>query len=278
MYKVSAVHKCQAHLIINRSAMTVSALALTMVVASGSEFTNVWQILGFALLNSTFFGLGSIAKIKSLERISSSLAFPVTKLNALFLIIYALVLFNEMPNVYQWIGIGISMTMLAYISLNIKDKSNSASETPDPKKQLWGLGFALMAAFGTSLSMLTGKFASTQVPKLNYIFFSYSMLMVTTAILNRTVYKAKSRSEDRQVKKKTNLFGFVIGILSFVGYYLVLSAFEKGPLSVIQGISSNSFVIPIVLSIIIFREKLNYKKAIVVLLAVLSIVLLKLEP
>ena len=72
-------------------------------------------------------------------------------------------------------------------------------------------------------------------------------------------------------------FGIIIGILNFSGYFMVLSAFETGPLSLIQGISSNSFIIPVVLSIFVFKEKFSYKNAVVVILAVLSILLIKLD-
>ena len=274
IYKIAAVHKCPSHQIVNISATTISVLSLIIILLTKSEFLNFKQILLFAIINSAFFGLGSIVKIQSLKLIPSSFAFPITKLNAVFLIIYALIIFNDKPTWNQWIGIGISLSMLVFISLSIKKENKTGSF--DKKKQIIGLLLALLAAFSTSISMLTGKFASTEVPKLNYIFVSYSLVMIYTFIINKTIYR-KKQIKNKKMNKKILIFGFAIGILNFSGYYLILSAFATGKLSLIQGISSNSFIIPIILSIIIFKEKFNYKNAIVLILAILSIILIKIK-
>ena len=109
MYKVAAVHKLPSYKIVNRSALTISITSLLIIIITKNEFANFKQILFFALINSAFFGFGSLAKIQSLKKISSSFAFPITKLNAAFLIIYALILFNDKPSIKQWIGIFISL-------------------------------------------------------------------------------------------------------------------------------------------------------------------------
>jgi len=274
MYKIAADHNCSSHKIIKISAITVSILSLTIIIITGSPFTNLKMIFFFALINSFFFGMGSIVKIQSLKYIPTSFAFPITKLNAVLLIIYALILFNDRPTVLQWIGIGVSIFVLAYISFNIKVE-NKRKKGKD-KKQILGIIFALLAAFATSISMLTGKYASTEVPKINFIFISYTMVIAYTIFINKFLVKKESKKIKTNLKKVT-LFGIIIGILNFAGYYLVLSAFATGPLSLIQGISSNSFIIPIILSVIFLKEKFTYKNAIVVFLSILSIILIKLE-
>ena len=274
VYKIAAVYKCPSHIIVKVSATTISISSLIIILFTRSEFLNFKQILLFAIINSAFFGLGSIVKIQSLKLIPTSYAFPITKLNAVFLIIYALILFNEQPTWNQWVGIGISLSMLAFISLSIKKENKTGAF--DKKKQILGLLLALLAAFSTSISMLTGKYASTEVPKLNYIFVSYTLVMIYTFIISKTIYR-KKQVESKKMKRKIFIFGFTVGILNFAGYFLVLSAFATGPLSLIQGISSNSFIIPIILSIIVFKEKFNYKNAIVLIFAILSVILIKIQ-
>ena len=68
-------------------------------------------------------------------------------------------------------------------------------------------------------------------------------------------------------------FGVGIGALNFFGYLAVLSAFAGGPLALIQGISSTSFVIPILFSALVFGEKLDKRKTAIVLMAVVSVIL-----
>ncbi len=273
MYKIAAHHNCSSHKIIKMSAITVSILSLTIIIITGSPFTNLKMIFFFALINSFFFGMGSIVKIQSLKYIPTSFAFPVTKLNSVLLIIYALFLFNERPEFHQWIGIGISLSVLAYISLNIKSENNKSKKN---KKQILGLIFALLAAFSTSISMLTGKYASTEVPKINFIFISYTLVMIYTIIINKLLHKP-NENINKSTSKKIILFGIIIGILNFLGYYLILNAFATGPLSLIQGISSNSFIIPVILSVFVLKENFSYKNAVVVFLSIISILLIKLE-
>lgn len=272
MYKVAAEYKCQSNKVINISATTVSVLSFLIILLTKSKFENFKEILFFALINSAFFALGSIVKIISLKKIPSSIAFPITKLNAVFLILFGILFFGENPDLNQWIGIIISFSMLFFISLTINSKNNQLS-SDNKKKQIAGIIFAIIAALSTSISMLTGKFASTEVPKLNYIFVSYSMVVIYTLIINKITIK--NQKNDAGLNKKTVMFGMIIGVLNFAGYFLVLNAFATGPLSLIQGISSNSFVIPIILSIIIFKEKFTIKNAVVVLIAILSVILLK---
>jgi len=271
MYKLAAVHKLPSHLILNKSALSVSILSLFFVLLSKSHFTGIFQILFFAIINSTFFGLGTISKIQSLKYIPSSYAFTITKMNSVFLVIFGIFIFHDKPNLNQWIGIVISFGILAFISFSI---SNEKFELKTKKTQNLGFILAVLAALSTSISMLTGKFASSVVPKLNYMFVSYTLVFIYTIIINKTYYR-NSENPTKDAKNKILLFGIIIGILNFAGYYLVLNAFEKGPLTLIQGINSNSFIIPIVLSIIIFKEKFTYKNAIVLILSIISVLLIK---
>jgi len=272
LYKLSAHHNLSSHKIVNVSAITVSIISLTIILITESSFSNFKMILFFALINSAFFGLGSIVKILALKHIPTSFAFPITKLNSVLLIIYAFFLFNDRPSPLQWTGIGISIFVLAYISFNVKSENKKKLKN---KKQTIGLLFAILAAFSTSISMLAGKYASTEVPKLNYMFISYSLVAFYTFAINKFIQRnAVTRTSNN--RKKILKFGIIIGVLNFAGYYLILSAFAKGPLSLIQGISSNAFIIPVLLSVIFLKEKFTYKNAIVLILSILSILLIKL--
>ncbi len=269
-YKAAAVHKLPSHNIINISAATVTIISFVLIIVFKSEFVNWQDILFFAGINSAFFGLGSIVKIQSLRYIPTSFAFPVGKLNSVLLIIYAIFLFGDSPTFREWSGIVLSFAVLAFISLNIRQDAVGI----DKKLQYKGLLFALLGAVATSFSMLAGKYASSEVPKLNYIFVSYGLVFIYTTIIGRTFYrKDKSPKSD---KKKIFYFGLIAGVLNFGGYFLVLMAFETGPLSLIQGISSNAFIIPVILSVWVFKEKFTVKNAIVIVLSIISILLIKL--
>ena len=75
----------------------------------------------------------------------------------------------------------------------------------------------------------------------------------------------------------TLVIGIAMGVLNFVGYYAFLSALSIGPLSLVASITGMHFVVSVVLSILIYRERLTFIRVIGFLLTILSILFLRLE-
>ena len=74
--------------------------------------------------------------------------------------------------------------------------------------------------------------------------------------------------------KNALVIGFFIGLFNFAGFYALLSALSKGHLSVINSMNGLSFVIAIKLSIIVYKEKVTFRRVVGIVLAVLAVVLL----
>jgi uncharacterized membrane protein len=66
-----------------------------------------------------------------------------------------------------------------------------------------------------------------------------------------------------------------MGLLNFAGFYAFLSALAIGPLSIIVSIMGLHFIIPIILSTIIYSEKLTPLRILGVLLTTVSVIFLK---
>ena len=66
-----------------------------------------------------------------------------------------------------------------------------------------------------------------------------------------------------------------MGLLNFVGFYAFLSALAIGPLSIIVSIMGLHFVIPIILSTIIYSEKLTLIRIFGILLTIASVIFLR---
>ena len=163
--------------------------------------------------------------------------------------------------------------MLFFISFNLAEEKDNKN-TYSKEGQKWGIFYAILAALSTSVSMLTGKLASTRVPLLSYMLLSYSLVYLNTLWINKFFIKTKFKTKEE--KSKTTKFGIITGVLNFSGYYMSLKAVSLGPLSLIQGITSNVFIIPIFLSIVFYKEKLTSKKIIVLLASLVSIYLINL--
>ena len=72
------------------------------------------------------------------------------------------------------------------------------------------------------------------------------------------------------------LIGLATGIVNFAGFFCFLKALSLGPLSVIVPITGMHFIIAIILSAFFYKEKLGGSEFLAIILAVLSIVLMKL--
>lgn len=341
LQKAAALADSPSRLVVRTTAIVVAFMSLVAVIASGSSFAALETILLYAGINSTFFAIGSMARITALKKIPAAYVFPVTKTSAVLLILISVVVFGDQPDVWQWTGILLSILLVLLVARGISRPGSQRDEERFPRQErLSGFVLALTSASCTTITILAGKFASTEAPHVSYMFVSYSLVVMHTFIIERIFLKDQRQARDAganpggdplingdvavasgvcsehptqraaaeetadslpsgtdswgtesgQLKpqrirfwerhphercrtRRAIWFGAGIGALNFFGYLSVLSAFAGGPLALIQGISSTSFVIPIILSAIVFGEHLDWKKTAIVGLAIVSVIL-----
>jgi drug/metabolite transporter (DMT)-like permease len=266
-YKIAASAGCSSNRVLNAASLTVSLISLTIILFNYNitYFDNTGKIILFALINGTFFGIGNLSKQNALKHIPANLAFPISKLNAVFVIIISIFIFSEEPNMSQYIGIFFS-----FVILFILQGSRGFNNEKISIKNI-GFLFALLSAVCTAISITTGKIAASEVNKLTYICLSYFIVFIYTTI----IIKKKIVTTNPKIKYKGIKFGIFAGILNFTGYYFLLIAFEKGKLAVIQGIFSTSIMIPIILSVIFFKEKFDLRKVLILIFTGLVITFMK---
>ena len=266
LYKVAAEYKCSSFHIMSFSGLSVSILSFIVIFFTKSPFSSLHLILLFACVNAFFFAAGSICKIEALRNIPANISFPVIKLNVVLTIIIAVLFFSERPNFNQIVGICSGIGVILILAA---EKWKVPGQSISFRK---GLLFSVSAAFCSAISMTVGKVVSTTVPKLNYIFISYTLVAIYSYLAS-TQKKAAVKGSS-SLNYKTVGFGVVIGSMNFLGYFLVLSAFSKGPMSSIQPIFAMSVVIPIIMSRIFYGEKLNLHRVIALFLSIISIILI----
>jgi len=304
-YKAAARADSPSHLVVRTSAFVVAGLSLFAALITGSSL-RAWQDIAlYAAINSTFFALGSIARISALKKLPAAYVFPVAKLNSVLLILIAVVFFGDRPSPAQWLGIALSVSLVVWVGRGL---SRGAGARPLPLTAPVGAGeddeerlfpregrmrgflLALATATCVTISIVAGKFASASVPHFSYMFVSYSLVVLHTLCIERFFTRKPGPAPDDtlappapmrppaawfrgEIAKRAYTYGVCIGALNFAGYYLILNALATGPLALIQGISSTSFIIPIALSALIFKERLDLRRSLVIACALLSVVL-----
>jgi uncharacterized membrane protein len=66
-----------------------------------------------------------------------------------------------------------------------------------------------------------------------------------------------------------------MGLINFVGFYTFLAALSVGPLSIIVSVTGMHFVIAVILSVIVYKEKLSRMRLFVIGLTIISILFLR---
>ena len=85
----------------------------------------------------------------------------------------------------------------------------------------------------------------------------------------------KLQTEPVQAKYREALaIGLSMGLINFAGYYAFLKALSIGPLSIVIAIIGLHFVIAILLSVMIYKEKLTPPIIAGISLTILSVILL----
>ena len=135
-----------------------------------------------------------------------------------------------------------------------------------------GLILVFISVMSGSVASISSKFAALYANKLAFMALSYFMGACFSLGLT-TRWDTGSAKKNR---KEALTIGFLMGLINFVGFYAFLKALSVGPLSIIVSMVGMHFVIGVVLSAIIYKERMVFLRVLGTLLTVVSIILLRL--
>ncbi|MGM0442121.1 MAG: EamA family transporter [Elusimicrobiota bacterium] len=271
LYKLGTRRNYSGLKLLHFQALSVSLISLAFLIFTGNltvEIGALKYLFLFAALNSFFFAAGTVLKITALRYIPVNIAMPLDKLNTAFVILIGVVFLGERPTGQQYLGMLLAFFTVMLLSTAGKEKSDKRKELKTK-----GIIIIITAALVVSFSITVGKLASTRVPKINYIFLSYSFVFVYTYLTKRYLISPAPVYED--IKPGIIGLGVVIGLLNFSGYYMILKAWELGPLSLVQGIFSLAMIVSIILARIFYKEKFTHKIILAIITSFISVLLIK---
>lgn len=237
------------------------------------NYGNIWKIEWlyliwlFALWKVIFGFLNTKTKVMSLDNIDSTIFFPLFKtITLVMLTACSLFVFWEKLTFYEWIWILIGM---CWPFLLITKKES--------KKQV-NLKKGIVFLIITSLLMVIISLIEKSVNTMNFnveLFVFLSMLfgVFVSWISYKTIDKKnKDQSEDDTGRKWLPLFWLVLWLFHFLTAYTFVKALEWN-LAIVYTINSFSILVPIILSVIFYKEEMTIKKALVIFLSIVSVIL-----
>jgi drug/metabolite transporter (DMT)-like permease len=184
-------------------------------------------------------------------------------------VIFGLMFFGERFTVLQWIGIAFGhLIPLLLISKAEHNRQNNL---------IMGLLMVVIVSATSSVAAALNKYAiDSGMSELTTLWYSvwgiFSGSLIVLFVKLRSLPFSYIRDNTTADLVKSAVFRSVLICLSML---CVLFAYGNGgDLGIVQTIHSLYIVIPIVLSVLIYKEHINWKKVIAVILCIVSLLLL----
>lgn len=266
LYKVSAERNCNTAWTTFSFMATVALLSSVLFFVLKESITNIQFLLFIAILNSTSFLVATVAHIEALKHVATAVAYPIIRLNAVIVVVFSILYFKDHLSSYQIVGIIFAMGAIVILTRQFDDKKISYRNIRR------GYLFVFISLLAGAVASISSKFAAMYTNKIAYIAISYIFATLFSFGL-REKFQTEEASENH---KDALIIGFVMGLINFAGYYSFLKALSMGPLSIIASITGMHFVIALILSALIYKEKLTPLRILGISLTILSIILLRL--
>lgn len=202
-------------------------------------------------------------RVEGLKYISSTTFFVNYRiLSSVFILIIGVLYFRETLRLQDLIGFLIGFVV--FILLIEKNKDDSLKS--NFKK---GLYYLLISAICISIMQFAMKYVI--INKWDAFFY---ISIVSSLSLLFSYYRNREKLTRRKLFNNNNdivLFGFLQGLFMTSAAVFIIFAYELGKLAIVYKIVSFAVLIPIILSVIIYKEKITIKKFIAITLAMVSI-------
>jgi drug/metabolite transporter (DMT)-like permease len=266
LYKVSAEKRCNTAWTTFSFMATVAILSSILFVVLEESVANLRFLLFIALLNSVAFLLATVTHIEALKNIPAGIAYPIIRLSAVLVVIFSILFFKDRPSFYQIIGIALAMVVIVVLTRDFADEATSYG------RRRTGVVCVFIALIAGAVAIISSKFAAMHTNKMAFIAISY----MASTFFALGLRKKLQTEEANESPRDALLIGFVMGLINLAGYYAYLKALSIGPLSIITSITGMHFIIAIILSALIYKEKLTPSRILGISLTFVSIILLRL--
>jgi drug/metabolite transporter (DMT)-like permease len=265
LYKVSAERHCATAWTTFSFMATVTLISVIFLLVVREPVLDHRMLWITALWNSAAFVLGTVTHIEALKHIPSSIAYPVIRLNMVLVILFSIFYFDDRLSLYQIAGMVMA---IAVIVLLTREAEQERGAYGDVKK---GLMLVFLSLVFGAMASISSKFAALYANKLGFMALSY--FMGTLFALGLT-QKMKTGEGSKHLKEAM-VIGILMGFINFAGFYAFLAALTSGPLSLVITVTGMHFVVAVLLSALVYKEKVTFMRALAVVLTMVSVFFLR---
>ena len=264
MQKIAAMRNYNANILNTYSAATSAVIGL-IVAAIFEGFSELsFLMLSLAIAAGMLFIIGSNLRMDALRYVDSTIFFPLHKfISPLFALLIGVFIFKESLTRPEWIGVILGLvTPLLLIT-----KSENARQNNLARGLILMVISACLAATSVSINKQgTDMFASV------LLFASVTQIFSAMFSLLLKYIHAKNGNQYKDYKTIPVGYALLMGIMQYLSFVMIMLAFSlNGLLAVVYTINSMYILIPIILSIVFYKEHWNLQKVIAIILSLLAL-------
>lgn len=234
-----------------------------MVFVAGSQST-ISQIstktLLFLVLSGIATGASWLYYFKALQIGHVNKVTPIDKSSTILTMLMAFILLGEELTLIKCIAM-ILIGVGTYLMITKKE-----NVVVEKKNNAWLL-YALGSAFFASLTSILGKIGIENVDSTLGTAIRTIVVLIMAWIV---VFVTKKQNTIKHINKNSWIFLILSGLATGGSWLCYYKALQTGPASVVVPIDKLSILVTIAFSYIVFKEKLNKKSALGLLLIVIG--------
>ncbi|MBN2297637.1 MAG: EamA family transporter [Deltaproteobacteria bacterium] len=265
LYKVSAERRCNTAWTMFSFMTTVAVISTTLFFLSDRHIPDLQFLFMISLINSAAFFLGTVSQIEALKCIPTNIAYPIIRLNTILVVLFSTMYFKDQLSTAQILGIIIAICVIFWMT------SHSYGGETASRQVTKGLVLTGIALFSGAVAAISSKFAAVNTNTLGFIALSYIMGSFFSLFSRKGLHSNAVNSN----LKDAVIIGIGMGLVNIGGFYCFLSALRTGPLSIIITVVGMHFIVAIVLSSFIYREKIALSRIAGIALTVIALVLMR---
>lgn len=240
------------------------SLLYIIFISQDLNFSSFYLILGLAFMNTLFFFFSSLTRVRALQVVDTTIFFPLYKtLLPVMITLFSYFFLKESLSAKEfiWILLGISVPLLLITKPENKIQKNL---------KLWIILIILTSIFAT-ISTVANKYVDLFNANIDiFIFVSY-MLGTVVSVCSYKIHDTYKIQKEYN-KKWIYTFSIILSIIQFISFTTFMHAMSWN-LAIVITVHSFSILIPIILSVMYYGEQMTYKKAFVIFLSLISIIL-----
>jgi drug/metabolite transporter (DMT)-like permease len=234
---------------------------------TGEQFPIAWKYVVFcALCAGATYGISAYTRIEALRHIDTVIFFPLSKIiGPFFAVVGGVVLFHESLTTGNIIGIALSM-MVPLLLIQPKEHTRQRDLI---------LGLILMVV-ATVTATATHLFAKEALIIRSGMFFYMGVAQCTGlfASIVLLIHEQRRKGIKYTMTRDDYRYGAASIVMGITSYIALMKALSTGKISLVYTIQAHYILIPILLSVWLYKEHMDLRKAAAVALSMLAIGLL----